>query len=169
MRPRFERLKNSEAARTTSIRQQKAPHTWRSRLGTARSFPAREVRLACPKAPGSKVLRHRRFSSTRWNRSQRPAERWQSEEAGYDDPQINKYLDAVDEFGQGDVSTMTKDVNSTEVVTGPVPELEAQKVAVVRKRATTQLNDEGRGEVSCKHTGQCLEYRRICGHTHECP
>lgn len=56
---------------------------------------------------------------------------------------------------------MTKDVDSMEVVIGPVLELEAQKVAVVRKRAAAQLNDEGRGKVSCKHTGQCLEYKRI--------
>jgi hypothetical protein len=68
--------------------------------------------------------------------------------------QTNKYLDAVYEFGQGDVGVVFKDVKSTEVIVGPVLELEAQKVAVVRKRATAQLDDKGRGIVGCKCAGQ---------------
>jgi hypothetical protein len=45
----------------------------------------------------------------------------------------NSYLDAVNEFGQRDVAVVAKNVNSTEVVIGPVLELKAQKVPIVRK------------------------------------
>ena len=42
---------------------------------------------------------------------------------------------------------MLKDVDRVEILVGPVLEFEAQKVAVVRERAATQLDDESRGEV----------------------
>jgi hypothetical protein len=47
--------------------------------------------------------------------------------------QTNKYLDAVNEFRQRDVAIVAKNVDGTELVTGPVLELEAQKVPIVRK------------------------------------
>ena len=47
--------------------------------------------------------------------------------------QTNKYLDAVNEFGQRNVGPFAEDVDGAEVVSGPVLELEAQKVPVVRK------------------------------------
>jgi hypothetical protein len=69
----------------------------------------------------------------------------------------NKYLDAVYELGQGDVSVVTKDADGTEAIVSSVLELEAQKIAVVRKRTAAQLDDKGRGKVSCKCTGQLSE------------
>jgi hypothetical protein len=47
--------------------------------------------------------------------------------------ETNKYLDAVNEFGQRDVTLVAKNVDGTEVIIGPVLELEAQKVPIVRK------------------------------------
>lgn len=47
--------------------------------------------------------------------------------------QTNKYLDAVNEFSQGNVAVVAKDVDGTEIVRGPVLEPEAQEVPVVGK------------------------------------
>lgn len=67
--------------------------------------------------------------------------------------QTNKYLNAINEFGQRDVAFVFKDVDIVEVLVSPVLEFEAQKVSVVGERATTQLDDESGGEVGCKCTG----------------
>jgi hypothetical protein len=60
-------------------------------------------------------------------------EKWWYEVFGRVYAQTNKYLDAVNEFGQRNVGPFAEDVDGAEVVSGPVLELEAQKVPVVRK------------------------------------
>jgi len=59
--------------------------------------------------------------------------KWWSEALDYVYAQTSKYLDAVNEFGQRDVSLVAKNVEGTEVIISPVLEPEAQKVAIVRK------------------------------------
>lgn len=45
----------------------------------------------------------------------------------------SNYLNAVDEFGQRDIAIVAKNVDGTEVIIGPVLELEAQEIPIVRK------------------------------------
>jgi hypothetical protein len=58
------------------------------------------------------------------------------------------HLSTVDEFGQGDVSVVAKDVDVLEVGAGAVLEFDAEEVADIRGSATAELNGNGRGEVS---------------------
>lgn len=77
-------------------------------------------------------------------------ERTWSEAYDYVYAQTNKYLDAVNEFGQRNVGPVTKDVDGAEVFIGPVLELEAQKVPVIRKRAAAQLDNHSGRKVGCR-------------------
>jgi hypothetical protein len=81
-------------------------------------------------------------------------------------PSRNKYLNAINEFGQRDVAFVFKDMDRVEIFVGPVLEFEAQKVAVVGERATTQLDDESRREVGCSALLKNRKYKRIFRHTH---
>lgn len=58
------------------------------------------------------------------------------------------HLSTVDEFGQGDVSVVAKDVDVVELGAGAVLEFDAEEVADVRGRAAAELNGNGGGEVS---------------------
>jgi len=56
-------------------------------------------------------------------------------------------LGAVDEFSQGDISMVAKDMDILEVGVGAVPELNAEEVADVRRRAAAELDGDGRGKI----------------------
>lgn len=45
----------------------------------------------------------------------------------------NKYLVAVNEFSQRNVGPFAEDIDGMEVISGPILELEVQRVLVVRK------------------------------------
>jgi hypothetical protein len=70
--------------------------------------------------------------------------------SAYVTAQTNKYLDAVNELGQRNITPVTKDVDGTEITVGPVLELEAQKVTIVRKRTAAKLDHECRGIVGLR-------------------
>jgi hypothetical protein len=94
---------------------------------------ARGEALASPTASDSTLRRSRKPSSIPYLiQSQHSTETWWSETSGCFYAQT-KYLDAVNEFGQRDVGLVAKNVDGTEVIMGPVLELEAQKVPIVRK------------------------------------
>lgn len=60
------------------------------------------------------------------------------------------YLGAVDEFGEGDVSVVAKDVNVFESSGGTVLESDAEEVTDVGGRATAELDSNGGGVVGCQ-------------------
>jgi hypothetical protein len=60
-----------------------------------------------------------------------------------------KYLSAVNELGQRDISVMAKDVNILEIRMSSVLELNAKEVADIRGRTTAKFNSDGRGVVGC--------------------
>lgn len=57
------------------------------------------------------------------------------------------YLGTVDELGQGDISTVTEDVDVVPGARSAVLELEADKVTDIGGRATAELDGKGRGVV----------------------
>jgi len=57
-------------------------------------------------------------------------------------------LEVIDELGEGDIIMVTKDVEGLEVIgVGTVPELDADKVPVIRSGAGTDFDGEGRGVI----------------------
>lgn len=59
-----------------------------------------------------------------------------------------EYLSAVNEFGQGDIGVVTKDVEVLEVSIGSILEPDAEEVADIGGRAAAELNGNDRGELS---------------------
>ncbi len=58
-------------------------------------------------------------------------------------PYSPAHLGAVDEFGQGDVRVVAKDVDVLEVAGGSVLDLEAEEVSDIGGRAAAEFNGEG--------------------------
>ena len=56
-------------------------------------------------------------------------------------------LSAVDELGQRDISVVAKDMDILEVAGSSVPELDAEEVTDIRRRAAAELDGDGGGVV----------------------
>jgi hypothetical protein len=58
------------------------------------------------------------------------------------------YLSTVDEFSQGDIGMVAKDMDILETACGAILEFDAQEVANIRRRATAEFNSQRRSVIS---------------------